>query len=102
MPYPPKKSSPFDSKAKLKLLLIILLLCLALLLLNKNGLISLFKEKQIHQHLIEEKTELEEKKLSLEEEKEKLLNDRQYIEKIAREQYNMVLPGETVYKVIEE
>lgn len=101
MSYPPKKSSALTPKVRLKLLLIILLLCFALLLLNRNGLISLVKERQTLKTLSEEKINLEKRHLSLEEEKEKLLNDKEYIEKIAREQYNMVLPGETVYKVIE-
>ncbi|MDD3094731.1 MAG: septum formation initiator family protein [Candidatus Neomarinimicrobiota bacterium] len=97
-----EKNSPFTTPVRIKILLILLILCFALLILNKNGIISLFKEKQIQQTLVEEKLLLEQSQNSLKEEKEKLLNDKQHIEKIAREQYNMVFPGETVYKVIEE
>ncbi|MDZ7795844.1 MAG: septum formation initiator family protein [Candidatus Marinimicrobia bacterium] len=97
-----KKSSVFDARAKIKVILIIILLCLAFLLLNRNGMIKLVQEKREHQELIEKKAELEATQEELLEEKERLLNDKKYIEKIAREQYNMVLPGETVYKVIEE
>lgn len=102
MSYPPKSPSPFTPQVRIKLLIIIALLCIALLFLNKNGIVSLIKEKQSQKTLTEEKAGLEMRQLSLEEEKEKLLNDKTYIEQIAREQYNMVLPGETVYKVIEE
>ncbi|MDD3716197.1 MAG: septum formation initiator family protein [Candidatus Marinimicrobia bacterium] len=86
----------------MKVLLIVLILCFALLLLNKNGAISLFKEKQNQRTLVEEKIRLEQEHKLLKDEKTKLLDDKQHIEKIAREQYNMVFPGETVYKVIEE
>jgi len=95
-------SSPFTTPVRVKVLLIVLILCFALLLLNKNGAISLFKEKQNQQTLVEEKIRLEQEHKLLKDEKTKLLDDKQHIEKIAREQYNMVFPGETVYKVIEE
>ncbi len=97
-----KKDPLFTTAVRLKILLIVLILCLALLLLNKNGAISLWKEKQIHRELIKEETRLKEENTILKEEKTKLENDRQYIEKIAREQYNMLSPGETLYKVIKE
>ncbi|MDZ7822008.1 MAG: septum formation initiator family protein [Candidatus Marinimicrobia bacterium] len=86
----------------MKVVLIIILLCLAFLLLNRNGMVRLVQQKQEHREFIEKKITLEKKQKALLEEKEHLLNDKTYIEKIAREQYNMVLPGETVYKVIEE
>ncbi|MDD5710309.1 MAG: septum formation initiator family protein [Candidatus Marinimicrobia bacterium] len=95
-------SSPFTTPVRVKVLLIVLILCFALLLLNKNGAISLFKEKQNQRTLVEEKIRLEQEHKLLKDEKTKLLDDKQHIEKIAREQYNMVFPGETVYKVIEE
>lgn len=97
-----KNTSPFTTPVRVKILLIVLILCFALLLLNKNGAISLFKEKQNQRTLVEEKIRLEQKQKLLKDEKTKLLDDKQHIEKIAREQYNMVFPGETVYKVIEE
>lgn len=39
---------------------------------------------------------------ALTEEKDKLANDPQYIEEVAREKMNMTGKGETVYKVIKE
>ena len=96
------KKKLFDSSARIKIILIIILLCIAFLLLNNNGLIRFFQEKKQNHALIENKEELEQRETELNEEKEKLQNDKKYIEKTAREQYNMVKPGEKVYKVIEE
>ncbi len=65
-------------------------------------MIRLFKEKKQNHALIEKKEELEAREKELLEKKEKIQTDKKYIEKTAREQYNMVKPGEKVYKVIEE
>jgi septum formation initiator len=82
------KKPLIDTQARIKIILIAILISIAFLLLNNNGMIKLFKAKQENNALIEQK--------------EKLQNDKKYIEKTAREQYNMVAPGEKVYKVIEE
>jgi len=102
MPIHRDKKPLFDRSARIKIIVIVILLCIAFLLLNNNGVIRLFQEKKQNQVLIEKKEELEAKETELLEEKEKLQNDKKYIEKTAREQYNMVKPGEKVYKVIEE
>lgn len=96
------KKSSLDSSARLKILVIAILTCLAFLLFNNNGLIYFFKARQEHESLIEKKMELESKEAQLLNEKRMLQNDEKHIEKTAREQYNMVKPGEKVYKVIEE
>ena len=96
------KKPVIDRSAKIKIILIVLLLCIAFLLLNNNGMIKLFQAKKENQVLIEKKEDLEVKENELLDEKEKLQHDKKYIEKTAREQYNMVKPGEKVYKVIEE
>ncbi|MCD6336995.1 MAG: septum formation initiator family protein [Candidatus Marinimicrobia bacterium] len=96
------KNPIIDRKAKIKIILIVLLMCIAFLILNNNGMITLFQVKHENQILIEKKETLEAKRIELLEEKEKLQHDKKYIEKTAREQYNMVKPGEKVYKVIEE
>lgn len=102
MPIHRDKKPLIDRSAGIKIILILLLLCIAFLLLNNNGLIRYFQAKNENQTLIEKKEELEVKEAELQEEKEKLQNDKKYLEKTAREQYNMVNPGEKVYKVIEE
>ena len=96
------KNPVIDRRAKIKIILIVLLLCIAFLLLNNNGLIKVFQAKHENQVLIEKKENLETKQSELIEQKDKLQHDKKYIEKTAREQYNMVKPGEKVYKVIEE
>ena len=47
-------------------------------------------------HIAQLRKEREERK----EEKNKVENDLEYIEKIAREKYKMVKPGEKVFKVV--
>ncbi len=96
------KKPLIDTSARIKIILIVILLCIAFLLLNNNGMIKLFQAKKENQVLIEKKESLENLETELFEEKEKLQHDKKYIEKTAREQYNMVKPGEKVYKVIEE
>ncbi len=96
------KQKAFNSSARLKVIILLILLCFAFLLLNNNGLVYLFKAKQKNTELIEKKMELESKEENLLNEKEMLQSDKKHIEKKAREQYNMVKPGEKVYKVIEE
>ena len=46
-------------------------------------------------------TQLREEKEVLKNEKNKIENDLDYIEKIAREKYKMVKPGEKIFKVID-
>ena len=102
MVFPPKNKSLIDTKARFKIILIVILIGISFLLMNRHGMIRLFRAEQEYKTLIEEKGSLERQKNEILEEKEKLQKDRKHIEKIAREQYNMVLPGEKVYKVIEE
>lgn len=102
MPVHKNKKPLLDNGARVKIILIVILLCLAFLLLNNNGLINLYKAKQENTALIQQKELLEAKEKNLVDETEKLQTDKKHIEKTAREQYNMVKPGEKVYKVIEE
>ena len=46
-------------------------------------------------------SQLREEKEVLKNEKNKIENDLDYIEKIAREKYKMVKPGEKIFKVID-
>mgnify|MGYP002857707285 FL=1 len=73
-----------------------------LLLFNDLGLVRMF-ELRSKRNLI--RAEIEQIKLEIsekEEEKNRLENDPDYIEKIARENYRMVKPGEKVYRVRDE
>ena len=66
-----------------------------------HGLIKLYKiksqRKKVQNHITQLREEREKKK----EEKNKIENDLDYIEKIAREKYKMVKPGEKIFKVVE-
>lgn len=82
---------------------VILLLGITLLIIfvfGDHGLLQLYKMKReratVQAHIVQLRKERE----RVTAEKNRLENDLQYIEKLARERYRMVKPGEKVYKVI--
>ena len=84
------------------LMLSITIGCIELLLFSDRGLINLWllkKEKLEIQNAI---NDLRNQIAMLEKEEEKLKFDEKYIEKIAREKFKMVKPGERVFKVTNE
>lgn len=63
---------------------------------------SLYTRYELHQKkndLIERTTELKTETVSLEQKIEKLTENNDLLEKIAREEYGMRKPGETVYRI---
>jgi cell division protein FtsB len=80
---------------------IILLLSFAFLTGSKSlfNLYSLYWQRN---ELLQEKERLEAENKQLKEEIEKLQNDMKYIEKMAREKYNLKREDEEVYKVTPE
>ena len=83
---------------------IVFLICMSLIIIfifGDHGLIKLYKiknqRKNVQNHITQLRKEREKKK----EEKNKIENDLEYIEKIAREKYKMVKPGEKIFKIIE-
>ena len=83
---------------------LVFLICISLIIIfifGDHGLIKLYKIKskrgEIQNHITQLREEREKKK----EERNKIENDLEYIEKIAREKYKMVKPGEKIFKVIE-
>ena len=58
------------------------------------------KEVGIHSNVVRYSKDVTEKEV-LKNEKSKIENDLDYIEKIAREKYKMVKPGEKIFKVID-
>ncbi len=79
--------------------LALLLLVLYLLVTNENGLFQIHQLRGKVKGLKTEIEILESKKGELEREKDLLLNDLDYIEKKAREEYGMLKRGEKVYTV---
>tara|TARA_B100001109_G_scaffold185153_1_gene151952 strand:- start:144 stop:482 length:339 start_codon:yes stop_codon:yes gene_type:complete len=66
-----------------------------------HGLLKLYKIKNERQIVQKKITLLREERKKLKNEKIKIENDLSYIEKIAREKYKMVKPGEKIFKVID-
>ena len=68
--------------------------------LSDHGLYQLWQLKK-EQHLIQDRIQtLEQENARLAEERDRLKNDLDYIEKLARERYRMAKPGEKVFRVI--
>jgi len=96
-----RKNSQKSSESKIwRYVLFAVLTVLALLffLTGPRGTIQLIHQNKEKERLIKEIEELEKTKAALDSEKVKLNQDA-YIEKIAREQYNMKREGEKVYKI---
>ena len=66
-----------------------------------HGVLKLYNIKNERKIIQKKITELREEKEKLKSEKSKIENDLGYIEKIAREKYKMVKPGEKIFKVID-
>ena len=84
---------------------IILLFCITLLILfifGDHGLLQLYKLKRDRAKVQTQIAQLRKERERVMVEKNRLENDIQYLEKLARERYRMVKPGEKVYKVIPE
>ena len=76
--------------------------CISLLLFSDRGLINLCLLKKEKLEIQNKINDLRNQISMLEKEEEKLKFDEKYIEKIAREKFKMVKPGERVFKVTEE
>ena len=76
--------------------------CISLLLFSDRGLINLWSLKKEKLEIQNEINDLRNQIALLEKEEEKLKFDEKYIEKIAREKFKMVKPGERVFKVTDE
>ncbi|MEC7848506.1 MAG: septum formation initiator family protein [Candidatus Neomarinimicrobiota bacterium] len=84
---------------------IIFLLCVTLLIIfifGDHGLLQLYKLERERAKVQAQIAQLRKERERVMVEKNQLENDIQYLEKLARERYRMVKPGEKVYKVIPE
>ena len=66
-----------------------------------HGLLKLYKIKNERKLIQNKIANLRAEREILKNEKNKIENDLNYIEKIAREKYKMVKPGEKIFKVID-
>ena len=83
---------------------IVLLICMSLIIVfifGDHGLLKLYTIKKKRKKIQVSIAKLREEKEKTMGEKNKMENDLDYIEKIAREKYKMVKPGEKIFKVIE-
>tara|TARA_Y100000748_G_scaffold285362_1_gene267860 strand:- start:522 stop:851 length:330 start_codon:yes stop_codon:yes gene_type:complete len=83
---------------------LVFLICMSLIIVfifGDHGLIKLYKIKSQRKKVQNHITQLREERERRKEEKNKIENDLDYIEKIAREKYKMVKPGEKIFKVVE-
>jgi|TARA_B100001741_G_scaffold305342_1_gene297461 cell division protein FtsB len=84
------------------LMVTIIVGCISLLLFSDRGLINLWSLKKEKLEIQNEINDLRNQIALLEKEEERLKFDEKYIEKIAREKFKMVKPGERVFKVKDE
>lgn len=73
--------------------------CILLLLFSDRGFLTLWNLKKEKIEIQQDINSLRQQIASLEKEAEKLEFDEKYIEKIAREKFKMVKPGERVFKI---
>ena len=84
---------------------LVLLICVSLIIVfifGDHGLFKLYKIKRQRAKIQKHITQLRNERENTKEQKNKIENDLDYIEKIAREKYKMVKPGEKIFKVVPE
>ncbi|MFZ0390059.1 MAG: septum formation initiator family protein [Calditrichia bacterium] len=96
----PVKGARKNRKPFFWLLLAFIAISLAIVFLSGNqSLIRLYQLRQEKQALEQQKTQIGQDNQDLKEQIEKLQKDDEYIEKVAREKYNMKKKNEDVYVI---
>ncbi len=85
-----------------KILVLVGFVLIIVFFFGDHGIYKLYEKKREKKQLLEEIDQLRAEQQKLLDEKDRLKNDIEYIEKIARERYRMAKPGEKVFKVIEK
>ena len=98
----PKKKIKTKSNIMSYSLILCIVLGLGIITFNDFGLFQLFQLYQKEKKLYVEVNELLLQQDNLQIEINRLQTDEKYIQKIAREKFMMVLPGEKVYRVKDE
>ena len=81
-------------------LFLIAITLLVVFVFGDHGIFQLYKLKKERAEIQKHISQLRENREVLMSEKNRLENDLEYIEKLAREKYRMAKPGEKVFKVI--
>ena len=97
-----KKIIKSSNKHNTILVTSLLIFSITILLVNEFGLIKYIKLSKKHKTLKNKLNNLLIQQTSLRNNITKLQNDEDYIHSIAREKFMMVLPGEKVYRVMDE
>ena len=84
------------------LISIFFLLGLTLLVFNDMGLMKYFQLKKQNEKLVEEIDIIRNERKKISQKINKLENDLEYIEKIAREEFRMAKKGEKVFRIIHD
>ncbi len=95
-----KSGGIFENKVAWISAAIILLILVQIFVMRDEGLYSLLRLKQEIKDMESHITRLEIEKAELESERDRLLNDPDYLERIARERFRMAKPGEKVFHVV--
>ena len=96
-----KSITIFQKKFFQGLVLLIGLSLVIVFVFGDHGLLKLYKIKNERKLIQNRIANLRAERETLKNEKNKIENDLNYIEKIAREKYKMVKPGEKIFKVID-
>ncbi|MGH1362292.1 MAG: FtsB family cell division protein [Calditrichia bacterium] len=90
------------SMAAWTLIAVFVLLVLSAFLTGNSSMLQLYKLHKQKLALVEQKQQLEESSIQLREEVARLEEDLDYIEKVAREEYNLTRANEEIYEIIPE
>jgi len=96
---PIKRKSKRQQKHRWLLNIAGIIIALVILSLSDLGLVRYFQLRSEHKRLITRIDDLKLRRDALQFEKKRLEDDMEYIEKIAREKFRMVKPGEKVFRV---
>jgi len=97
-----RKSTNSQKYGKAFVILIVLGAIVALFVVGPRNIFQYYQAGQDKSRLQREIKELKLKKARLDSELTLLANDPDYLEKLAREKYNMKKKGERIYKIIKE
>lgn len=97
-----KRKQQLTPQLVLKLLVLLILIAVISLILGDYGFFSYWKIRQQEKQARIEQEYLREVEQEKARERDRLQNDLEYIEKIAREKYRMSKKGEIVYRVIDK
>ena len=84
------------------MLFLLFIIGIIILFVNDLGIIKLVQLKKQKYNLEQKLESLNNQQVNLRQTIHKLQHDHEYIEKIARERYMMVVPGEKVFRIAEE